>query len=405
MRIIEKLQSEFVANYTMQIHSKLPEIGTTIFTTMSKMANDFNAINLGQGFPDFNTDPVLLNLVTKSMLEAQNQYPLMTGVPALREVISQKVQTLYGHKYEPNTEITVTSGATEAIMSAILATVIQGDEVIVIEPCYDCYVPAIRLAGGIPIRVQMLAPNEERPTFSVDWNKVQSSVTSKTRMIIVNSPHNPTGAVFSENDLDALETIVNNSNIILLSDEVYEHIVFDQIKHISIASRPQLAERAFVISSFGKTTHTTGWKIGYCCAPSTLTTELRKVHQFVVFTVPSPFQYALATYTQDSQTYLNLSDFYQKKRDHLIQELKKTRFKTLSCPGTYFLLADYSDISKKTEAEFSIWLAQTHGVVVIPVSAFYANPEDANSNHNIVRFCFAKKDTTLDEAIKRLVSV
>jgi len=389
----------------MQIHSKLPDIGTTIFTTMSKMANDYNAINLGQGFPDFNADSTLLDLVNKAMREGHNQYPLMTGVAILREVISQKVSNLYGRLYDSNTEITVTSGATEAIMAAVLATVTQGDEVIVIEPCYDCYVPAIRLAGGVPVRVHMLPPNENCPFFSVDWNKVQSCVTNKTRMIIINSPHNPTGSVFSDADFEALETIVHDSNIIVLSDEVYEHIVFDQKKHLSVASRPLLAERAFVISSFGKTTHTTGWKIGYCCAPINLTNELRKVHQFIVFTVPSPFQHALATYTQDSQTYLNLSDFYQAKRQHLVQGLAQTRFKALPCPGTYFLLADYSNISKQNESEFSIWLAQKHGVVVIPVSAFYANPDHTDSNHNIVRFCFAKKDTTLDEAIKRLMNV
>ena len=389
----------------MQIRSKLPDIGTTIFTTMSKMASDYNAINLGQGFPDFNADAALLDLVTKSMQEGHNQYPMMTGIASLREVISHKVHSLYGRLYDPNTQITVTSGATEAIMSAVLSTVFQGDEVIVIEPCYDCYVPAIRLAGGIPVRVQMSAPTSSQPFFAVDWNKVKSCVSSKTRMIIINSPHNPTGSVFSEKDFEALEAIVNNTNIIVLSDEVYEHIVFDQKTHISVASRPMLAERAFVISSFGKTTHTTGWKIGYCCAPVALTTELRKVHQFVVFTVPSPFQHALAIYTKNPQTYLSLSNFYQEKREQLIQGLAKTRFKTLPCPGTYFLLADYSEISKQSESEFSIWLAQEHGVVVIPVSAFYATPEHPDSNHNIVRFCFAKKESTLDQAIERLVKV
>lgn len=389
----------------MQIRSKLPDIGTTIFTTMSKMASDYNAINLGQGFPDFNADEALLDLVTKSMQEGHNQYPMMTGVASLREVISHKVHSLYGRLYDSNTQITVTSGATEAIMAAVLSTVFQGDEVIVIEPCYDCYVPAIRLAGGIPVRVQMTAPTPSQPFFAVDWNKVQSCVSSKTRMIIINSPHNPTGSVFSEKDFEALEAIVNNTDIIVLSDEVYEHIVFDQKIHISVASRPMLAERAFVISSFGKTTHTTGWKIGYCCAPVALTTELRKVHQFVVFTVPSPFQHALATYTKNPQTYLSLANFYQEKREQLIQGLAKTRFKTLPCPGTYFLLADYSEISEQSESEFSIWLAQEHGVVVIPVSAFYATPEHPDSNHNIVRFCFAKKESTLDQAIERLVKV
>lgn len=389
----------------MQINSKFPEIGTNIFTTMSKIAVDYQAINLGQGFPDFNADQRLLDLVTQSMNEGKNQYPFMTGVQELREVISQKVKKLYGHAYDQNSEVTVTSGATEAIMSAILATVNRGDEVIVIEPCYDCYVPAIKLAGGVPVLVQMNPPDEKRVNFSVDWNRVEDALSERTRLIIINTPHNPTGSILNETDLDALETIVEDTDIIVLSDEVYEHIVFDGKTHVSISSRPKLVERSFVISSFGKTTHTTGWKVGYCCAPAKLTTELRKVHQFVVFTVPAPFQYALANYSKDEKKYLELSDFYQAKRDSLIAGLQNTKFKTLPCPGTYFLLADYSEISKLNEAEFSIWLAKTHGVVVIPVSAFYANPEKETSNHNIVRFCFAKKESTLKAASERLIRV
>jgi len=389
----------------MLIQSKLPNVGTTIFTTMSKMAMDYNAINLGQGFPDFNTDEKLLKLVSQAMLDGHNQYPLMTGIGELRDVISNKVENLYGRLYDPNQEITITSGATEAIMAAILATVTPGDEVIVIEPSYDCYVPAIRLTGGQPVFVKMTPPTKEKPYFSVDWNKVKDCVTNKTSMLIVNSPHNPTGSIFSSTDLDAIEAIVANTNIIVLSDEVYEHIVFDGEKHLSLASRPLLAERSFVISSFGKTTHTTGWKIGYCCAPKALTTELRKVHQFVVFTVPSPFQHGLATYTKDPLTYLNLSDFYQRKRNKLMAGLQETKLIPLSSQGTYFLLADYSHISDKTESEFSIWLAQNLGVVVIPVSAFYAEPESVTANHQLVRFCFAKKDTTLDDAIERLIKI
>jgi methionine transaminase len=389
----------------MQIQSKLPTVGTTIFTTMSKMAMDYSAINLGQGFPDFNADEKLLKLVNQAMLDGYNQYPLMTGISELREVISNKVNDLYGKLYEPNQEITITSGATEAIMAAILATVHPGDEVIVIEPSYDCYVPAIRLAGGHPVFVKMTPPTQAKPFFSVDWRKVKECVSDRTRMLIVNSPHNPTGAIFNASDLDDIESIVNNTKIIVLSDEVYEHIVFDGARHLSLASRPLLAERSFVISSFGKTTHTTGWKIGYCCAPKELTTELRKVHQFVVFTVPSPFQHGLAAYTKDSTTYLNLPAFYQEKRNKLIAGLQETKLKPLSSPGTYFLLADYSQISDKTESDFSIWLAQNHGVVVIPVSAFYAEPENISANHQLVRFCFAKKDTTLDEAINRLKKI
>lgn len=389
----------------MLINSKLPNIGATIFATMSKMAVDYQAINLGQGFPDFNTHIDLLELVSAAMLDGKNQYPIMSGIPELREVISQKVEALYGRNYNPETEITITSGATEAIMSAVLATVTTGDEVIVIEPSYDCYGPAIALAGGIPRYFPMTPPNTEKQNFSIDWNKVKEAINDKTRLLILNSPHNPTGAVFDATDLDALESILLETNIIVLSDEVYEHIIFDKQKHQSLASREKLAERTFVISSFGKTTHTTGWKIGYCCAPPVLTKELRKVHQFVVFTVPSPFQYALATYTKNITTYLSLPDFYQEKRDYLTTGLAQTKFKPLASPGTFFLLADYSNISDQNESDFSVWLAKTHGVVVIPVSAFYSNPDHENSNHKLVRFCFAKKDTTLDEAIRRLQKI
>jgi methionine aminotransferase len=389
----------------MQITTKLPDVGTTIFTTMSKMATEYDAINLGQGFPDFNADERLLNFVSQAMHDGYNQYPFMTGVHQLREVISEKINDLYGKKYEVEQEITITSGATEAIMAAVLATVRHGEEVIVIEPCYDCYVPAIRLAGGIPVFVKMKPPRKEKPFFSVDWNEVKDRITEKTKMIIVNSPHNPTGSIFDENDLNALEEIVEKNNLLILSDEVYEHIVFDDKKHLSISSRPTLAEKSFVISSFGKTTHTTGWKIGYCCAPKELTSELRKVHQFIVFTVPAPFQHGLAHYTKNKSTYLDLASFYQSKRDKLIKGLQQTKFNVTPSPGTYFLLADYSQISQKNESDFSMWLAQNHGVVVIPVSAFYARPEEYNSNHQLIRFFFAKNDTTLDEAIERLMKV
>lgn len=389
----------------MQITSKLPEVGTTIFTTMSKMALDYKAINLGQGFPDFNTDERLQGLVSKAMADGLNQYPAMAGVPALREVIHQKVKTLYGRSYDVDTEITITSGATQAIMAAVLASVGSGDEVLVLEPCYDCYLPAIRLAGARVVTIPMVSPTASNPLFSIDWNRVKASITAKTRLLIINSPHNPTGAILTTADLDALEQLVQHKNIMILSDEVYEHIIFDGAPHLSLASRPALADRTFVISSFGKTTHTTGWKIGYCCAPKSMTTELRKVHQFMVFTVPSVLQYGLAAYTADSSTYLTLPDFYQQKRDHLATGLANTRFKALPSPGTFFMLADYSEISNQSEADFSIWLTQHHGVTVIPVSAFYENPTAPSSNHHIVRFCFAKKDTTLDQAIERLTKI
>jgi len=389
----------------MHLQSKLPSVGTTIFTVMSKMAQDHQAINLGQGFPDFNTDPKLINLVNEAMLKGYNQYPYMPGVEPLRQAIAHKVSALYQHHYNPETEITVTSGATEALMAAILSSVHSGEEVIVIDPSYDSYVPAIQLAGGVPIRVNMSAPKDPTETFTIDWDQIESAISSKTRLIILNSPHNPTGAVLTESDLDRLEALVNGTDILIVSDEVYEHIVFSPLKHISLASRPALADRCFVISSFGKTTHTTGWKIGYCCAPVEMTKEFRKVHQFLVFTVPSPFQYALAEYTSDAATYLNLSSFYEAKRDRLAQGLAKSRFKPFSCPGTFFMLADYSEISDMDEANFTIWLTKTHGVTVIPVSAFYSNPSDPSSNHQLVRFCFAKTDEMLDMAIDKLINI
>jgi methionine aminotransferase len=290
-------------------------------------------------------------------------------------------------------------------MAAVLASVRTGDEVLVLEPCYDCYLPAIRLAGARAITIPMVSPTASNPLFSIDWNHVKASITAKTRLLIINSPHNPTGAILTTADLDALEQLVQNTNIMILSDEVYEHIIFDGAPHLSLASRPALADRTFVISSFGKTTHTTGWKIGYCCAPKSMTTELRKIHQFMVFTVPSILQYGLAAYTADSSTYLTLPDFYQRKRDDLAAGLANTRFKALPSPGTFFMLADYSEISNQSEADFSIWLTQNHGVTVIPVSAFYENPTSPSSNHHIVRFCFAKKDTTLDQAIERLTKI
>lgn len=389
----------------MQIRSKFPNTGATIFTTMSKMAVEYKAINLGQGFPDFQTDQNLISLVTKAMSDGFNQYPSMIGVHTLREVISDKISKLYGHRYNPETEITITSGATEGIMSTILAAVGAGDEVIVLEPSYDCYLPAIKLSGAKAVSVPMDPPNEERETFQVNWEKVKANITSKTKMLIVNFPHNPTGAVANKNDLDELENIVQHSEIMILSDEVYEHIIFDQITHLSLSTRPALAERTFVISSFGKTTHTTGWKIGYVCAPEKMTAEVRKVHQFVVFTVPSIMQHALAEYTKDKATYLNLPAFYQQKRDRLKAGLEGTRFKALPCPGTFFMLADYSEISALPEAEFSIWMTKEHGVTVIPVSAFYKDSEAKDSNHKIVRFCFAKKEETLDEAIRKLKKI
>lgn len=389
----------------MNIVSKLPDVGTTIFTTMSQMALDHKAINLGQGFPDFNPDQELLHLVDKAMSEGHNQYPAMAGYPALRQAIANKVLSLYGHHYDPTNEITVTSGATEALMSCFQAFVHPGDEVIVIEPFYDCYIPGITLAGGKVVPVPLTPPSVNNKKYTIDWNKVADAVTPRTRLITLNFPHNPTGIILEKQDLDAIEKITSGTNIILLGDEVYEHIVFNGKKHLSLATRESLARRSLVISSFGKTYHTTGWKIGYVCAPEALTNEIRKVHQFSVFTVSSPMQVALAQFMVQASHHENLSLFYQTKHDHLFNGLLKTRFKPLPSEGTFFLLADYSEVSDMPEIEFSKWLTVEHGVTVIPVSAFYKDPVLPTSNHHLVRFCFAKQNHTLNAALEKLMKV
>ena len=389
----------------MNIRTKLPHIETNIFTVMSKLASDYKSVNLGQGFPDFNTDARLIDLVNNAMKAGHNQYPLMTGVPSLRQTIAEKVKTTTGYLYDIDQEITVTSGATEALMAAILASVGPGDEVLLLEPCYDSYQPAVILAGAIPIAVPLTPPASTAHNFTVDWHRVEQSISSKTKALVINFPHNPTGTVLTDRDLDELERLSEMHNLVLISDEVYEHIVFDRLQHKSLATRPALQARTFLISSFGKTTHTTGWKLGYCCAPKTLTKELRKIHQFMVFTVPSPLQHAMAEYCKDPATYINLSTFYQEKRNYLIEGLLQTRFKPLPSYGTFFLLADYTEISHQPESEFAIWLTKTHGVTAIPVAAFYSNPNDEQSNHHLIRFCFAKQPATLDTAIERLMKV
>lgn len=389
----------------MNIKSRLPKVGTNIFTVMSQLALDHNAVNLGQGFPDFTPDPVLLELVNKAMHDGHNQYPAMAGVPQLRKQISQKIESLYGHTYDQDTEVTVTAGATEALMASLLALVHPGDEVIVIEPFYDLYIPVIHLAGGVPVVVPMIAPSIDKPRYSVDWQHIEDSISPRTKMLVVNYPHNPTGAVLTAEDLDALEHLVQKYGILLLSDEVYEHIIFDGHTHLSLSTRPQLAQNAIIVSSFGKTYHITGWKMGYCTAIAAITTEIRKVHQFTVFTTSSPFQYALAAYMANPLPYMQLASFYEKRRDYLAERLKTTRFKPLACDGTFFMLADYSDVSAQNEAQFTRWLTTEHGVTTIPVSAFYHDPSHKNSNHQLVRLCFAKEDQTLDLAIDRLASI
>lgn len=378
------------------LQSKLPEVGTTIFTVMSQLAVQHGAVNLGQGFPDFDCDPRLQALVSEAMRAGHNQYALMPGVTALREAIAEKTQRLYGHQYHPEREITVTAGATQAIMAAILACVHPGDEVIALEPCYDSYIPGVRLAGGVPVLVQ-LDPGD----YAVPWDKVRAAMTPRSRLILLNSPHNPSGAVFSAADLDMLESIVKGTGVLLLADEVYEHIIFDGLAHQSLSRRPALAERAFVISSFGKTFHATGWKIGYCCAPRELTEELRKVHQFMVFAVSSAIQHGIASYLADPTPYETLPAFYQAKRDHFRAGLAGSRFKMLPCAGTFFQVVDYSEISGETEEQFARRLTVDHGVAAIPLSAFYTRPLD----RKVVRFCFAKREETLDLALTRLANL
>ena len=389
----------------MTIQSKLPGVGTTIFTVMSQLATEHNAINLGQGFPDFNPDPALVDAVTDAMKQGFNQYPPMPGIPALRRNISEKVAQLYGHRYDPDSEVTVMAGASEALMVSILALVHPGDEVVIIEPFYDLYIPVLQLAGATPVIVPMDAPTSAEETYRVDWERVRGAITSRTRAIILNFPHNPTGINLETSDLDSLENIVNETGVILISDEVYEHIVFDGKEHQSLSRRAALADHSVVISSFGKTYHVTGWKIGYCCAPAALMNEIRKVHQFNVFTVTSPMQHALAQYMEEPRHHLELAAFYQEKRDFLYDALRRTKFKPVKSAGSFFLLANYQEISDLKEADFAKWLTREHGVGVIPISAFYQNPDSKEANNSLVRFCFAKREETLNKAIERLMAL
>ncbi len=384
--------------YTPALTSRLPAVGTTIFSRMSALAVQAQAVNLGQGFPDFACERSLLQAVNDAMLADFNQYPMMSGAPVLRQAIVAKLAALYGHSYDVEREITVTAGATQALTTAILCCVHPGDEVIVIEPCYDSYVPAITLSGGVPVLVAM----EAGPAgYSVPWDKVAAAVTSRTRLIIINTPHNPTGSMLRASDLQALADIVRGTDILLLSDEVYEHMVYDGARHESVSRYPELAARAFVVSSFGKTYHVTGWKVGYVAAPAALMTEFRKVHQYNVFTVNTPMQHGLASYMADPQPYLQLPAFYQRKRDLFRAGLQGSRFELLPADGTYFQCVRYDKISQQTEAEFAEWLTTEIKVAAIPVSAFYQQSKESG----IVRFCFAKKDATLTLALERLQKI
>jgi methionine aminotransferase len=383
---------------TPVLQSRLPAVGTTVFTLMSALATEHGAVNLGQGFPDFGCDPKLLDMVDDAMRAGLNQYPPMAGAAPLREAIAAKIATLYGHAYDADTEITVTAGATQGIITAILCAVHPGDEVIVIEPAYDSYRPSIQLAGGVPVTVQMRLGDAG---YSVPWDQVAAAVTARTRMIVINTPHNPTGSILRAADLDALASIVAGTDILVLSDEVYEHMVYDGEQHASVSRHPVLAERAFVVSSFGKTYHVTGWKVGYVAAPTGLTAEFRKVHQYNVFTVNTPMQHGLAGYMRDPAPYVELPAFYQRKRDLFRAGLEGSRFTLLPADGTYFQCVRYEGISDLGESAFAQWLTREIKVAAIPVSAFYSTPKESG----IVRFCFAKQDETLKLALERLAQV
>lgn len=381
----------------MQIQTKLPKVGTTIFSVMSQLALEHRAVNLGQGFPDFDPPQALRDALTRAMNEGRNQYAPMTGVPPLREQIVLKTERLYGRRISADTEITVTSGATEAIFAAIACSVGTGDEVIVLDPCYDCYEPAIELAGGRAVHVSLRLPD-----FGVDWQRVKDAVTPKTRMIMVNTPHNPSGAVFTRADLDALAEIVRASGILVLSDEVYEHIVYDGAAHQSVLRHAELAERSFVISSFGKTYHCTGWKVGYCVAPKPLSAEFRKVHQYLTFCTFSPAQWAFAEVIEQApQHYLELATFYQAKRDRFRELLAPSRLKLLDVPGGYFQLVDYTAIRDTDDINFCEWLVREGGVAAIPLTPFYETAPQSR----LVRLCFAKNDATLEAAAERLCAL
>ena len=386
--------------FTPSFPSRLPNVGTTIFSVMSALATEHQAVNLGQGFPDFDCDPALIGAVNQAMHAGHNQYPPMPGMPALRQAISDKIAKLYGRQYDMNSEITVTAGATQAILTAILCCVGPGDEVIVLEPCYDSYVPNIELTGAKVVRVP-LTPGSFRP----DFDRLAAAIGPKTRALIINSPHNPSGTIWQSDDLQRLAELLAPTNVLLISDEVYEHMVYAPNRHESVARCPDLSARAFIVSSFGKTYHVTGWKVGYVAAPAALMAEFRKVHQFNVFTVNTPMQLGLAQYMADPAPYLNLPAFYQAKRDLFREGMAQTRFRLTACEGTYFQCASIADLAVPErdlpEGEFCQWLTREFGVAAIPLSAFYGDGFD----QKLIRFCFAKRDDTLREALVRLAKL
>lgn len=380
----------------MQLNSKLPNVGTTIFTTMSALAREHNAINLSQGFPDYDCSPKLRKLANHYVQHGFNQYAPMPGTPQLRERVAEIISFCYGYNYHPDTEITITAGATQAIYTALAAFIHKNDEVLVFEPAYDCYVPAIEVHGGIPVYSQL---NEK--DFSINWQDVRSKITSKTKAILINSPHNPSGTSLSVQDLHELEKLVAGTNILVISDEVYEHMVFDGQKHQSVANSKVLAAQSILVSSFGKTVHTTGWKIGYVAAPKEIMVEFRKVHQFLVFAVNHPLQLALADFLKDQSTYSELKDFYQKKRDHFLSLTKNSKLTPLKTSGTYFQLMSYKTISTEADTDMAIRLTKEKKLATVPLSVFYSQKTD----NKLLRFCFAKKDETLEQAAEIICSL
>lgn len=376
------------------ITSKLPSVGTTIFTTMSALAAEVGAINLSQGFPDYECSPELIELVNQAMKDGHNQYAPMGGVMKLREQIAIKTEKLYGAKYDPVSEITVTAGGTQAIFTAICTVVNPNDEVIIFEPAFDCYAPAIKLMGGV-VKSMELQP----PDYRIDWGMVKKLMSNRTKLIIINSPHNPTATILHQEDIDELTALVRDRDIYILSDEVYEHLIYDGATHHSMARYPELAQRSFVVASFGKLFHVTGWKVGYCLAPAYLTAEFRKIHQYIVFSVNSAVQTGMGNYLEDENVYLSLPLFFQQKRDHFVKGLAETGFELLPSAGSYFQLAKYGHLSTETDVEFSLRMTREAGVACIPTSVFYTQGTD----HHIIRFCFAKRQETLDDAVNRLM--
>jgi methionine aminotransferase len=379
------------------LRSKLPSGGVSIFAVMTRLANEVGAINLSQGFPDFETSRELVEAVARYMREGHNQYAPMPGVLSLREALSAKIEALYGRRYDPITELTVTTGATEGLFTALTAFVHPGDEVLLFQPAYDSYTPAVTLSGGRPVYVTLRYPD-----YRIDWDEVRRALTSRTRVIVINSPHNPTGMIWSADDVRELARVMSGTGAIVIADEVYEHIVFDGGRHESLARHPDIADRAVVISSFGKTYHTTGWKVGYCAAPPALTTEIQRIHQWVTFAVNGAVQMAYADVVRRDPWCADVTSFYQGRRDTFLSLIRGSRFKPMACRGTFFQMLDYSDITAERDADFALRLTREHGVAAIPISPFL---DDAEASGPVLRFCFAKRDSTLERAAERLVQV